>query len=205
MFDIKQEVIDGDEAAKELTPIFEDLEKDELHLAIEDTPDSIAAFFANILSHIDGLVREIDTAIAAEKGLQISEEQLTEFRETFNHFDKDHTNFLQYFELRACLTALGDDISDDQAKEVCKKYSATGEEKLNFDEYVKFMLDHFSKAENADTTAKAFKAIANNNPILTDAQLDQYFKGEEAEYLRKVLKQVDGGYEFAEWVNSIYA
>ncbi|EAY20557.1 actinin, putative [Trichomonas vaginalis G3] len=205
LFDIKQEVIDGDEAAKELTPIFEDLEKDELHLAIEDTPDSIAAFFANILSHIDGLVREIDTAIAAEKGLQISEEQLTEFRETFNHFDKDHTNFLQYFELRACLTALGDDISDDQAKEVCKKYSATGEEKLNFDEYVKFMLDHFSKAENADTTAKAFKAIANNNPILTDAQLDQYFKGEEAEYLRKVLKQVDGGYEFAEWVNSIYA
>lgn len=205
LFAIRDEVTAADEEAKALTPTFEDLEKDELHLAIEDTPDSIAAFFANILSHIEGLVREIDAAIAAEKGLQISEEQLQEFRETFNHFDKDHTNKLEYFELKACLTALGEDITDDQAKEFCKKYSAEQKESMTFEEYVKFMLEYFSKAETTDTTMEAFKAIANNNPILTEAQIDQYFPSEDAAYLKTQLKQVDGGYEFAEWVKSIYA
>ncbi|EAY19152.1 alpha-actinin, putative [Trichomonas vaginalis G3] len=66
------------------------------------------------------------------------------------------------------------------------------------------MLDHFSKAETTETTMEVFKAIAQNQPVLTDAQLDQYFSAEDAAYLRSQLKQGENGYEFADWVNSLY-
>lgn len=188
-----------------LAPIYNDIEEAEMHLEIDETPSFIESIYNATIAHATTLIREIEAAIAAAKGLEISEEQLASFHETFNHFDKDHSKSLQYYELRACLTALGEDFTDDQAKETCKKYSASGEEKLNFDEYVKFMLDHFNKAETNETTMEAFKTIANGNPVLNDAQLDRYFSAEDAAFLRQELPQVEGGYDFQSWVNKIYA
>nr|AAC72899.1 alpha-actinin [Trichomonas vaginalis] len=206
LYEVREEVnAKKEKAAEELTPIYEDLEKDQLHLEITSTPASINIFFENLIAHIDTLVKEIDAAIAAAKGLEISEEELNEFKDTFKYFDKDKSNSLEYFELKACLTALGEDITDGQAKEYCKKYNSKGEgTALEFDDYVRFMLDHFSKAETTETTMEAFKAIAQNQPVLTDAQLDQYFSAEDAAYLRSQLKQGENGYEFADWVNSLY-
>jgi len=205
LYEIEKNVNVKIEALAELTPIYEDLEKDELHLEITNTPSSITDFYNNLIQHIQTLVREIDQAVAAAKGMEISEEQLAEFRETFTHFDKDNSKCLQYYELKACLTALGEDITDDEAKEYCKKYSAEGKENMVFDEYAKFMLEYFSKAETADSTMEAFKAIAAGNPILNDAQIAQYFSEEDAAYLKTQLKPVEGGYDFAEWVSTLYA
>jgi actinin alpha len=205
LFELKKKVGEAEEQSKALTPEFEELEKDELHLSIENTPDSIAAFFANLYSHIESLIHEIDSALAAEKGLEISEEQLAEFRDTFTHFDRDGSKTLEYFELKACLTALGEDVTDDQAKEYCRKYTAEKKECMIFDEYVKFMLEYFSKAETADGTLEAFKAIAQGMPVITEAQLHQYFSDEDVEFLKTQLKECEGGYEFADWVNNVYA
>jgi actinin alpha len=205
LFAIEKEVNATIEKLVELTPIYEDLEKDELHLEITNTPSSITDFYNNLIQHIQTLVHEIDQAVAAAKGMEISEEQLTEFRDTFTHFDKDSSKTLEYYELKACLTALGEDISDDQAKAYCKQYSAEGKDSMVFDEYVKFMLEHFSKAETADSTMEAFKAIANGSPVLNDSQIAQYFSEEDAAYLKTQLTPVEGGYDFAAWVNTLYA
>ena len=188
-----------------LQPIYEEIEAAEMHLEISETPSFVESIYTAALGHASTILHEIDASIAAKQGLQISQEQIDDFRNTFTHFDKDHSKSLQYYELRACLTSLGEDITDDQAKEICKQYSAEGKESMQFDEYVKFMLDHFSKAETADTTLEAFKTIAAGNPILTDAQIDRFFTPEEAEFLRGELKQVDGGYDFESYVNTLYA
>lgn len=207
LYEVREEVNEKKaKATEELTPLYEDLEKDQLHLQITTTPTSTQIFFDNLVSHIDTLVKEIDAAIAAAKGLEISEEELNEFKDTFKYFDKDNSKTLEYFELKACLTALGEDITDDQAKEFCKKYNSHPEKgtALDFDDYVRFMLDYHSRAETTESTMEAFKALAQNNPILTDAQINQYFTQEEGDYLRSQLKQNENGYEFAEWVDSLY-
>jgi actinin alpha len=205
LFAIEKDVNAKIENLAELAPIYEELEKDELHLEITNTPSSVTEFYNNLIQHIQTLVHEIDQAVAAAKGMEISEEQLAEFRETFSHFDKDGSKTLEYYELKACLTALGEDITDDQAKAFCKQYSAEGKENMLFDEYAKFMLEHFSKAETADSTMEAFKAIANGSPVLNDAQIAQYFSEEDAAYLKTQLTPVEGGYDFTSWVNTLYA
>ena len=188
-----------------LSPIYDEIEAAEMHLEIQETPSFVESIYTSTLSHANTLLHEIDASIAAKQGLQISQEQIDDFRNTFTHFDKDGSKTLQYYELKACLTALGEDITDDQAKEICKKYSAEGNDNMLFDEYVKFMLDHFSKAETADSTKEAFKAIAAGNPVITAAQIDRYFSPEDAEFLKGELKEVEGGYDFESWVNGLYA
>jgi len=192
------------QAALSLVPEFEELERDELHLEIEITPDTITAYINNVIAHVDTLVAANDSAIALSKGLEISEEQLTEFRSSFAHFDKDNSQTLEYFELRACLTTLGEDISDDEAKEICRKYG-DAEGHLHFENYAKFMVEYFSKKETADSTKDAFKAITSNNPIITEEQLKQYFSPEEAQYLESRMPKVENGYDFSSWADSIFA
>jgi len=192
------------EGVKELNAPYEELEQQELQLDAEHTPDSVDALYASLISHVTTLLAAIDSAIAQAKGLEISEEQLSEFRETFATFDKDHSNNLQYYELNACLTALGETASDDDCKEIIKKYCGEAQQ-MDFDNYVKFMLDRFSKAENKETTNEAFRALSQNSPVITEEQLTRYFSPEDVEFLKKELKEVEGGYDFASWVETLYA
>ena len=188
-----------------LGPIYDEIEAAEMHLEISETPSFVESIYTATLSHASTILHEIDASIAAKQGLEISQEQIDDFRNTFTHFDRDGSKTLQYYELRACLTSLGEDITDEEAKEYCKKYSAQGIEQMQFDEYVKFMLDHFSKAETAQTTLEAFKTIAAGNPVLTAEQIDRFFSPEEAEFLKGELTEVEGGYDFESYVNSLYA
>jgi len=173
-----------------------------LHLEIVDTPSSIKVFFLNTLSHIKTLIQEIDKAIAAAKGLEISEDQLTEFRETFSHFDKDKTNALEYFELLACLTAMGENSTEEECKGYIAKYSTSP--KMDFDSYVKFMLDYFSKAETAESGKEAFKALSQNSPVVTEEILSRYFTPEDTQYMISQMDKVEGGYDFGSWLDKIY-
>jgi len=188
---------------EELIPIYTDLETDQLHLNIEDTPSTIQQFFDNIKGHITTLVGQIDAAIARQKGLEIPEDQLAEFRETFATFDKDNSRSLVNYELNACLTALGEPASEEECTEIIKKYSNGGTEML-FEDYVKFMLDRFTKTESSDSTNDAFKAIAGNSPTITEEQLAKHFPEEEVNYLKGKMTPVEGGYDYKPWVDSLY-
>ncbi|KAH0797451.1 putative alpha-actinin [Histomonas meleagridis] len=204
LVEINNEIEEKKQTVSELNEPYAELEKYDLQLDAEQTPDSVESMFTTLSSHVANILASIDAAIAAAKGLEITEEQLAEFRETFQTFDKDNSGTLQYYELNACLTALGETATDDECKEIINKYTG-GAETLDFDNYVKFMLERFSKAENKDTTIEAFRAIAQNNPVVTEAQLQRFFSDEEVEYLKSQLQEVDGGYDFASWVESIYA
>jgi len=199
----KKSEIESKKSVEELLPLYEELEREELHLEIEHTPISITALFEGLLSLVATHIGEIDAGIAAAKGLEVSQEQMEEFRETFSHFDKDHSGTLQYYEIKACLTALGDTSTDDECKEIARKYSE-GQEEINFDGYVKFMLDRFSKAYTADTTKEAFKALSGNNPVISEQQLGRYFSPEDVEYLKAHMPKVENGYDFSNWAESIY-
>ncbi|KAK8884573.1 hypothetical protein M9Y10_043687 [Tritrichomonas musculus] len=203
LIQIDSQVSEKEQSCQELDAPYEELERDQLQLHANYTPDSVKNFFTVLHSHIQGVVSGIDAAIAASKGFEISEEQLAEFRETFRMFDANHNNSLEAFELNACLTSLGETATDEECKQIIAKY-APGQPQLDFDNYVRFMLDRFSKAETKESTTEAFRALAQNSPVITDEQLNKYFKPDDVEYLKTQLKPVDGGYDFASWVETLY-
>ena len=188
----------------QLTPAYQELEAAEMHLEIDETPSYMTSVIVNVREHIQMLIGQIDSNIAAAKGLAVSEDQLKDYRETFNLFDKDHSATLQYYELLACLTALGEDSTEAECKEICKKYSG-GQEQIDFDSYVKFMLDRFKNEDSAAAASEAFNTICQNSGIVTEEHLARYFSPEDAAFLRANLQPADGGYRYEEWISSIYA
>ncbi|OHT09387.1 hypothetical protein TRFO_21709 [Tritrichomonas foetus] len=204
LLDLDNEVSRRQADVSSLVAPYEELEREELQLHAPYTPDSINTLFFALSSQIHSLISGIDASIAASKGFEISEEQLSEYRETFRMFDKDKNNTLVNYELNACLTALGETSSEAECTQIIAKYT-NGGKVMDFDTYVKFMLDRFSKAENKDTTTEAFRAIAQNSPVVSEEQLRKFFSPEDVEYLKTQLTPVDGGYDFASWVDTLYA
>jgi hypothetical protein len=190
-----------------LVPDYEDLVKDDFHLEIEHTPASLAAFIDNLRAHIVTLIQAIDQAIARERGLQIPEAQLAEFRETFTHFDKEGNKLLEPFQLNACLTSLGDPTTDSECEHIVRQYMKNPAAKgIDFEGYVAFMLDRFSKAETNDTTKGAFQSLAGNQPTIIEDQLDKWFAPEDAAYIKsRVPKNDSGAYEYGASVDSIFS
>lgn len=56
------------------------------------------------------MISSVENQITIRDGTNITEEQLKEFRESFDHFDKDKSGFLSALEFRGCLLSLGIDI-----------------------------------------------------------------------------------------------
>ena len=189
---------------RQITPDYQELEAAEMHLEIDETPSYLDSVIVNVREHIQMLIGQIDSNIAAAKGLEVSEEELKNYRETFNHFDKDKSATLQHYELLACLTALGEDSNEAECKSICQKYSG-GQDQIDFDNYVKFMLDRFKKEDSAASSLDAFNAICQNSGVVTEDQLRRYFSPEDADFLRRSLQPVDGGYRYEEWITSVYA
>ena len=201
---MRSKVFEFDNGIESLVPLYEDLERDQMHLEIEHSPASIKAFIKGLESHVVTLMQELDQAIAAAKGLAISEEQLAEFRETFSFFDKGGNNRLEAFQLEACLTALGEPVKENECKEVIEHYTG-GNSGIDFDNYVRFMLDRFSKVETAQSTKEAFLALSQDNPSISNEQIDRWFEPNDASYLKQQLPQTDIGYDFVPWVDKIYS
>ena len=99
---------------------------------------------------------------------------------------------------------VGEDSTEAECKEICKKYSG-GQEQIDFDSYVKFMLDRFKNEDSAAAASEAFNAICQNSGIVTEEHLARYFSPEDAAFLRANLQPADGGYRYEEWISSIYA
>ncbi|MCP6199190.1 hypothetical protein NL445_29580, partial [Klebsiella pneumoniae] len=68
-------------------------------------------------------INEVENQILTRDSKGITQEQLTEFRASFNHFDKNRTGRLLPEELKSCLVSLGYSIGKDRQGELLPTYS----------------------------------------------------------------------------------
>jgi len=185
-----------------LTELYEELEAAEMHLEVENTPSMLGVLIESNLGRINKLRFTIEAAATAEReGLQLSAEKMEEYKQTYLHFDADQNGLLEYYELRACLTAIGEDVTDDQAKEFIAKYTDTG--KMSFENFTNFMEEHFANTDTSEGYKEAFRCIAGGNPFITAEQLAQFFP-DDAEYLKSRMPEVEGGYDYTQYVYQSY-
>nr|KAF6285158.1 actinin alpha 4 [Myotis myotis] len=78
------------------------------------TMEHIRVGWEQLLTTIARTINEIENQILTRDAKGISQEQMQEFRASFNHFDKDHGGALGPEEFKACLISLGYDVENDR-------------------------------------------------------------------------------------------
>jgi len=137
----------------------------------------------------------------------ISAEESKEFKESFQHFDKDHDGKLNALDLYGVLKSLGEKVTEEDAANLLKEIGGS-DGLLEFDEYVKLMVKKRADTDTKETYMAAFEQLAGGKHFLTEDDLRRGgFSNERTGYLVKHMPpyaDVQGGLDYKLWLNTIH-
>ncbi|KAM6988197.1 alpha-actinin-4 isoform 5-T5 [Tautogolabrus adspersus] len=173
------------------------------------TMEHLRVGWEQLLTTIARTINEVENQILTRDAKGISQEQLFEYRASFNHFDKDHSGALQAEEFKACLISLGYDVENDKQKRSGQMVSddfralliATGNSlgdsefarimgivdpngsgAVTFQAFIDFMSRETTDTDTADQVIASFKILAADKTFITADELRRELPPDQAEY-----------------------
>jgi len=170
------------------------------------TPATIKSEFDALLDAVAKRQAVIDQEILRKKGQDVTPEELKEYKEVFQHFDKENKNSLDKVKFKAVLQTLGDDFEDEKIDAIIKEIDVTRRDGLvSFDEFVTYMEKRKKRTDSKGEIIESFKAIANSKDFITSGDLYNVLPKEKVEYLLTVMpkyKDMQDAYDYVAWANN---
>lgn len=169
------------------------------------TMESLRGLWHGLTAGIRRHTTELDNQILTRDSKNITDEQMKEYRDSFNHFDKNGSKALDRLEFRGCLISLGYPIPqvpvegepDTEFERVLARVDPNGDGTISFDEFVAFMAEEQADAESSEQLLESFKVLAGDNEYVTADQLRRDLPEELAEYCIQHMAPYEGGPEGA--------
>uniref|UniRef100_A0A672SHN1 Alpha-actinin-1-like n=1 Tax=Sinocyclocheilus grahami TaxID=75366 RepID=A0A672SHN1_SINGR len=173
------------------------------------TMEHIRVGWEQLLTTIARTINEIENQILTRDAKGISQDQMNEFRASFNHFDRDHSGKLGAEEFKACLISLGFDIGNDAQKrtgmmdaedfraclismgynmgeaEFARIMSIVDPNRLGvitFQAFIDFMSRETADTDTADQVMTSFKVLAGDKNYILADELRRELPPDQAEY-----------------------
>ncbi|XP_070762592.1 alpha-actinin-4 isoform X7 [Enoplosus armatus] len=173
------------------------------------TMEHLRVGWEQLLTTIARTINEVENQILTRDAKGISQEQLYEYRASFNHFDKDHSGALMAEEFKACLISLGYDVENDKQKRsgqmVSEDFRAllistgnslgdsefarimgivdpNGSGAVTFQAFIDFMSRETTDTDTADQVIASFKILAADKNFITAEELRRELPPDQAEY-----------------------
>uniref|UniRef100_A0A087YHA4 Actinin, alpha 1 n=1 Tax=Poecilia formosa TaxID=48698 RepID=A0A087YHA4_POEFO len=151
------------------------------------TMEHIRVGWEQLLTTIARTINEIENQILTRDAKGISQEQLNEFRASFNHFDRDHSGTLGAEEFKACLISLGFDIANDAQgeNEFSRIMSVVDPNRMGtvtFQAFIDFMSRETADTDTADQVMASFKVLAGDKNYILADELRRELPPDQAEY-----------------------
>uniref|UniRef100_A0A6I8RSV4 Actinin alpha 1 n=1 Tax=Xenopus tropicalis TaxID=8364 RepID=A0A6I8RSV4_XENTR len=151
------------------------------------TMEHIRVGWEQLLTTIARTINEVENQVLTRDAKGISQEQMNEFRNSFSHFDRDHSGRLGPEEFKACLISLGYDIGNDPQGEAefARIMSIVDPNRLGlvtFQAFIDFMSRETADTDTADQVMASFKILAGDKNYITADELRRELPPDQAEY-----------------------
>ncbi|CAN9511126.1 unnamed protein product [Ophioblennius macclurei] len=151
------------------------------------TMEHLRVGWEQLLTTIARTINEVENQILTRDAKGISQEQLYEYRASFNHFDKDHSGALMAEEFKACLISLGYDVENEKQGEtefnrIMAIVDPNGSGAVTFQAFIDFMSRETTDTDTADQVIASFKILAADKNYITADELKRELPPDQAEY-----------------------
>lgn len=187
------------------SPKLEELNKQLEEAVVLDNPHTILTMeivrgkYFKLSQEVGSMLSSIENQITIRDGSNITEEQMKEFKESFDHFDKDKSGQLSALEFRGCLLSLGVDIpaeaipgDDAEFERIMARVDPNKDNQISFEEFVSFMSEERADAETKDDFVAQLATLAGGQPYILPGQLSDLPK-ELQEYCLATMPPFAGG------------
>uniref|UniRef100_A0A8C6Y1M5 Actinin alpha 4 n=1 Tax=Naja naja TaxID=35670 RepID=A0A8C6Y1M5_NAJNA len=141
------------------------------------TMEHIRVGWEQLLTTIARTINEVENQILTRDAKGISQEQMQEFRASFNHFDK----------FKACLISLGYDVENDRQGDaefnrIMSVVDPNNSGVVTFQAFIDFMSRETTDTDTADQVIASFKVLAGDKNYITAEELRRELPPDQAEY-----------------------
>uniref|UniRef100_A0A4W5R315 Actinin, alpha 4 n=1 Tax=Hucho hucho TaxID=62062 RepID=A0A4W5R315_9TELE len=145
------------------------------------TMEHLRVGWEQLLTTIARTINEIENQILTRDAKGISQEQLHEYRTSFNHFDKDHSGGLMAEEFKACLISLGYD-GDAEFARIMGIVDPNNSGVVTFQAFIDFMSRETTDTDTADqNVCCSYLRLLKLNFIMAE-ELRRELPPDQAEY-----------------------
>ena len=103
---------------------------------------------------------------------QLTEDQITEIKESFSIFDKDNNGTIAAKELGTAMRALGHNPTEAELQDIINEMNIGENETIEFDEFLKMMVQRRKDTEIEDGLAIAFRVYdRDGNGFISKTEL----------------------------------
>ncbi|KAI2798494.1 hypothetical protein BLOT_012776 [Blomia tropicalis] len=151
------------------------------------TMETLRVGWEQLLTSIQRNINEVENQILTRDSKGITQEQLNEFRGSFNHFDKNRTGRLNPDEFKSCLVSLGYNIRNDRQgdndfRRIITLVDPNNTGFVSFDAFLDFMTRESTDTDTAEQIIDSFRILANDKPYITSDELRKELPPDQAEY-----------------------
>uniref|UniRef100_A0A3B4FCX9 Alpha-actinin-4-like n=1 Tax=Pundamilia nyererei TaxID=303518 RepID=A0A3B4FCX9_9CICH len=145
------------------------------------TMEHLRVGWEQLLTTIARTINEVENQILTRDAKGISQEQLYEYRASFNHFDKVRARALRSPEFKACLISLGYD-GEAEFNRIMGIVDPNGSGAVTFQAFIDFMSTETTDRDTADQVIASFKILAADKNYITADELRRELPPDQAEY-----------------------
>jgi len=114
------------------------------------------------------------------KGL--SQDQMNEFRASFNHFDRKRKGYLEPDDFAAVLISMGYRLGEQEFQRIMALVDPTGSGTVTFQSFIEFMTRESTDSDTAEQVVESFRVLAGDKPYITADELRRELPPDQAEY-----------------------
>ncbi|XP_071518293.1 alpha-actinin, sarcomeric isoform X1 [Panulirus ornatus] len=186
--------------------IMDEMEK--IHQAVQEsmifenrytqyTMETLRVGWEQLLTSINRTINEVENQILTRDSKGISQEQLNEFRSSFNHFDKNRGGRLAPDEFKSCLISLGYSIGKDRQGEIdftriISIVDPNNTGFIQFDAFLDFMTRENVDSDTAEQVIDSFRILAGDKPYILPEELQRELPPDQAEYCIQRMQPFTG-------------
>ncbi|XP_038140820.1 alpha-actinin-4-like isoform X6 [Cyprinodon tularosa] len=146
------------------------------------TMEHLRVGWEQLLTTIARTINEVENQILTRDAKGISQEQLYEYRASFNHFDKKRSGQMVSDDFRALLIATGNSLGDGEFNRIMGIVDPNNTGFVTFQAFIDFMSRETTDTDTADQVIASFKILAGDKNFITADELRRELPPDQAEY-----------------------
>lgn len=144
--------------------------------------EHIRVGWEQLLTTIARTINEVENQILTRDAKGISQEQMNEFRASFNHFDRKRNGMMDPDDFRACLISMGYDLGEVEFARIMTLVDPNNTGVVTFQAFIDFMTRETAETDTAEQVMASFKILASDKSYITVDELRRELPPEQAEY-----------------------
>nr|XP_026692457.1 alpha-actinin-2 isoform X2 [Ciona intestinalis] len=206
--EVKNSLVEFQQKMVAQVPKLEALEKkhqemqDELvfdNILTPHTMEAIHTAWEHLKTTIALTINEVENQILMRDAKGLTQEQMNEFRSSFNHFDRDSSGVLNQEEFNGCLTSLGYEVDRKKEKgeaefqRIMALVDPSGTNNVTFQSFIDFMTRESTDSDTAEQVVESFRILAGDKPYITAQELRNELPPDQAEYCISRMSRYSAG------------